>query len=91
MHDRVERENIHVNIWAPPGSPYLTDELLIQADRLWQEAEAAVAEEPEILGRVRLSRMSVDYAILERALRQAQYFHHDLTLDDLLCAPSNRT
>ncbi len=72
LHDRVEKENIHVNIWAGPESPHLTDPLLIAADKLWQQAEAAVAAEPEVLARVKLSRMSVDYAILERARLQAQ-------------------
>jgi len=71
IHDRVERENIHVNIWAGPESPHLTDELLIAADKLWQQAEAAVAAEPDVLRRVKLSRMSVDYAILERVRLQA--------------------
>ena len=47
------------------------DELLIRADQLWQQAEACVADDPEVLRRVKLSRMSVDYAILERARLQA--------------------
>lgn len=71
LHDRVEQENIHVNIWAPPDSPHLTDELLQQADQLWQQAEELVADQPEVLRRVKISRMSVDYAILERARLQA--------------------
>jgi hypothetical protein len=70
IHDHVEKNNIHVNIWAHVDSPHLTDSLLQEADRLWEEAERLVAAEPEILRRVRLSRMSVDYAIVERA-RQA--------------------
>ncbi len=70
LHDRVEKENIHVNIWAEPESPHLTDELLIAADKFWQQAEAAVSEKPDVLRRVKLSRMSVDYAIVERARRQ---------------------
>jgi hypothetical protein len=69
LHDRVEKENIHLNIWTPPESSHLTDELLTQADALWQEAEQAVAGEADVLRRVRLSRMSVDYAIVERAQR----------------------
>ena len=67
LHDRVEQENIHVNIWVPPSHPHLTDELLVEADKLWQQAEHAVADQPEVLRRVKLSRMSVDYAIVERA------------------------
>ena len=66
IHDRVERENIHVNIWVPPGHAHLTDELLVQADRLWQQAEQVAAGDAEVLKRVKLSRMSVDYAIVER-------------------------
>jgi hypothetical protein len=67
LHDRVERENIHVNIWVPPTHPHLTDDLLAKADALWQKAEDSVADDADVLRRVRISRMSVDYAILERA------------------------
>jgi hypothetical protein len=72
LHDRVDREHIHVDIWAKNDSPHLTDELLTKADQLWQEAEGLVMQEPELLERVRLSRMSIDYAIVERARLQAQ-------------------
>ena len=72
LHKRVEREKIHVNIWAQPDSPHLTDELLIKANELWQEAEDLTSSSPIILRRVKLSRMSVDYAIVERARLQAQ-------------------
>ncbi|MFH1268906.1 MAG: DUF4838 domain-containing protein [Planctomycetota bacterium] len=71
LHNRVEKENIHVNIWVPPSHPHLTDELLVEADKLWQQAEDVVAGDPEVLRRVKLSRMSVDYAIVERARAQA--------------------
>jgi len=66
LHDRVEEENIHMGIWIGPDYAHLTDELLAAADELWGRAEAAVADEPEVLKRVRISRMSVDYAICER-------------------------
>jgi hypothetical protein len=72
LHNRPEQENIHVNIWAGPASPHLTNELLAAADKLWQQAEAQVADQPELLRRVQLSRLSVDYAILERARLEAQ-------------------
>jgi len=67
LHDRVEKENIHCSIWIPPTHPHLTDELLVQADQLWQSAEEAVKDDPTLLKRVKIGRMSVDYAILERA------------------------
>ncbi len=71
LHERTEKENIHVNIWAGPESPHLTDELLIRSDKLWQQAERAAADDPDVLRRVKLSRMSVDYALLERVRLQA--------------------
>ncbi len=67
LHDRVEKENIHCSIWIPPTHNHLTDELLVEADQLWQAAEEAVKDDPTLLKRVRIGRMSVDYAILERA------------------------
>lgn len=66
LHDHVEQKNIHVVIWAPPTSPHLTDELLTEADRLWQEAERLAATDAAVLRRVQIGRMSVDYAIVER-------------------------
>ncbi len=67
LHDRADRENIHVHIWAPPSSPHLSTELLVAANALWQEAEKLAAGQPDVLRRVQISRMSVDYAIVERA------------------------
>ncbi|MBN1394832.1 MAG: DUF4838 domain-containing protein [Pirellulales bacterium] len=72
LHDHVARHNIHVNIWAKCDSPHLPDELLKRADVLWQRAEELVASDPETLHRVQLSRMSVDYAILERGRAEAR-------------------
>jgi hypothetical protein len=71
IHDKVARENIHVNIWAEPDSPHLTDEMLAEADKLWERAESTVSDDPMLLERVKRSRMSVDYAIVERARRRA--------------------
>ncbi len=70
LHDRVEREHIHVGIYVNTDYPHLTDELLTKADALWQEAQRAAAGDPAVLRCVKLSRMSVDYAIVERARLQ---------------------
>jgi hypothetical protein len=67
LHERVERENIHVHIYDPPTKPYLDYKLLREANGLWEEAEKLAATDPDVLPRVRLSRMSVDYAVMERA------------------------
>jgi hypothetical protein len=67
IHDRVEKENIHVQIWAQPNSPHLANPVLPQANALWEEAEKLAAGDADVLRRVKLSRMSVDFAIVERA------------------------
>jgi hypothetical protein len=72
MHDHAEQKNLHVQLWTPPTSPHISDDILTKADAKWQEAEGLVAGEPELLDRVKRSRMSVDFAILERARLQAQ-------------------
>ena len=96
LHDHMEQENIHVNIWATPDQSlsfwqepaawtafyktsdvipdksHLSDDLLTRSSQLWQQAEDSVADQPELLDRVQVSRMSVDYAILERARLQAR-------------------
>ncbi len=72
IHDYVERKHIHVRIFTNCDSPHLTDDLLTKANQHWQEAENCVAGEPEVLRRVKLSRMSPDYAIVERARLQMQ-------------------
>jgi hypothetical protein len=71
LHDKVEREKIHVVIWAPPAAAHLGGDLLPKADALWSRAEAAVADQPDLLRRVRIGRMSVDFAIVERARAEA--------------------
>jgi hypothetical protein len=67
LHDYAEKKNIHVEIWAPPQSPHLTESLLAEADKLWERAETLVADNPNLLRRVKTSRLSVDFAICERA------------------------
>ena len=71
LHDKVESENIHIKVHTKectaPYLPYLTSGLLTNADEIWQKAELLVADNPDVLRRVKLSRMSVDYAIVERA------------------------
>ncbi len=71
LHDRVAKENIHIVCWCAIESPHLTNELLTKANQLWQQAESLVSDQPEVMRRVKLSRMSVDYAILERGRLQS--------------------
>ena len=69
LRDKVVRENIHVHIWEGPNARYLSDDLLEASDKLWDEAEAAVADDAATLGRVNVARLSLDWALLERTKR----------------------
>jgi hypothetical protein len=73
LHDYAEQKHIHVRVFSGLDSRHVTDDLLTNANQHWQEAERLAARQPEVLRRVKLSRMSVDYAILERARLQAQH------------------
>ncbi len=66
LHDHVERDDIHMDIWIGPDYPVLNDRIMKKAERLWDKAEAAVAYEPVTLERVKIARLSVDYAAIER-------------------------
>jgi hypothetical protein len=72
LDSHVNAHQFHVGIYTNPDAPFLTDELLTKADALWQQAEELAAGQPDVLRRVKLSRMSPDYAIVERARLQAQ-------------------
>jgi len=72
LANQVNAKQFHVVIYTNPDAPFLTDELLVTANALWQQAEDQAAGEPDALRRVKLSRMSPDYAIVERARLQAQ-------------------
>jgi hypothetical protein len=70
IHDYVERKNIHVRIYERVDYDHLTDDLLLRANALWQNAEEMAADDAAVLHRVKVGRLSVDYAILERARPQ---------------------
>ena len=74
LHDKVERENIHLHISEQPDAPYLTDEILAVSEKLWDEAEAAVAGQAEILEQVRIARLSLDWIVLERSKEHSPVF-----------------
>lgn len=71
LHDKVERENLHVGIWATPEAVYLTPDLMAFADQCFDEAEKAVAADPAILQRVQIARMSTDYVQIEHTRHDA--------------------
>ena len=66
IHNRVEAENIHMDIWIGPQHELLDHGVLELADHIWDVAESRVADQPDVLERVRAARLSVDFAIIER-------------------------
>ena len=62
LHDKVEKENIHMHLYTNPAMGYLPDEVMAKANALFDEAEAAVKNDPEMLERVRVARMPLVYA-----------------------------
>jgi hypothetical protein len=71
LREHIDHENAHMGCFADTNSPHLSNELLTKANALWQQAETLAAGDKGVLQRVRLSRLSVDYPILERARLQA--------------------
>ncbi|MGI6459422.1 MAG: DUF4838 domain-containing protein [Candidatus Hydrogenedentales bacterium] len=66
LHDKVEDDNIHCDIWIGPWeAPFLTDEVMAKGEILWNRAETVVADDPEVLERVKLARLCHDYSWLE--------------------------
>ena len=75
-HDYAQQKPVHVGIYVPPTYGHLPIALLGKADRLWGDAESRTQQLPDTLDRVRRSRMSVDYAIVEQgraAMKTAEW------------------
>jgi len=62
VYEKAKGFYLPCGLGEPP--PYLNFQTLAAAERLWQQAEKAVAKEPELLERVRLSHLSVRHAWL---------------------------
>lgn len=62
LQAKVDSDNIHMHLYTNPGQGYLTDDLVNQAMALFDQAEAAVQGDPELLERVRVARMPLIYA-----------------------------
>ena len=66
MHDACEESGHYLACFSPNTAPFLNLETLTEAGRLFDEAEAAVADEPEVLDRVRLARQPIEYVWVTR-------------------------
>lgn len=78
-HDALIKSGKGLNIYGYPYdglTSYLTPELIKEYTSLFDQAEAAVADEPETLERVKNARLPLEYAILEISMRNV---NEDLT------------
>ncbi|MFA6243518.1 MAG: DUF4838 domain-containing protein, partial [Candidatus Hydrogenedentales bacterium] len=62
INDKVEKDNVHIHLYVNPAQGHFPDDILAKADALFNEAEAAVAQDPELLERVKVARMPLTYA-----------------------------
>lgn len=62
LQAKVDADHIHMHLYTNPAQGYLTDEILAQAMALFDQAEAAVRDDPELVERVRVARMPPTYA-----------------------------
>ena len=61
LHDSVEKTHTYLAIWVPPTSAYLSFEVMSQAEKLFNDAEAAVKDDPVLLNRVQVARLPLRY------------------------------
>jgi hypothetical protein len=64
IHNDVVKRNIHTYIWDGPNAPYLNPENIAQANQLFDQAEKAVANDPDALLRVKTARLPISYVML---------------------------
>jgi hypothetical protein len=64
IHKKTRDDNIHIYIWTQPTEAYLTPEILSRAEELFDEAERRVAGQPELLERIEIARLSLQYVKL---------------------------
>jgi hypothetical protein len=63
LHRQVIEKGFHAHIYDPPTAPYLNDELLEEAEGLFDEAER-LAENDEVRFRVQVARLPIWYVKL---------------------------
>ena len=64
MHDASKGHNL--TCYSSTDSPFLRFKTLAEAEKLWQQAEAAAAKSPEFLERVRIGHLAMRYVWLSR-------------------------
>lgn len=64
--DNSNNSAVRVYMYDQPSAAYLTAEIVNRADELFDQAEAAVADEPLVLLRVRKERLAIEYVKISR-------------------------
>jgi hypothetical protein len=67
LHDKVRDGKLHVFHWDPVDAAFLSPEILAAGERLFDEAEK-LADNPEVLVRVRRARLSLEYVNVIRKI-----------------------
>jgi len=62
LQAKVDDEGIHMHLYTNPAQGYLTDDVVADGEAWFDDAEAAVAGDPELLDRVQVARMPLLYA-----------------------------
>jgi len=70
MHNKVRTERIHGYIWEGPDAAFLSDDVMAKSDQLFDEAER-IADGPEVLGRVKHARLSLEFVKVARQANKA--------------------
>ncbi len=69
LHEGIRASGCHLRIFQGPDRPYLAPEFITQAQLLFDEAER-LADEDQVLRRVRIARLPVQYVMLVRPTRR---------------------
>lgn len=84
MRDASRGHNL--TCYSGTDAPFLSLKNLIAAEKLWQEAEEAVRDDPDLLARVRLARLPLRYVWLSRW----KVLRNDLSDDQTWPLPNSR-
>ena len=71
LHHKVLAEDIHGGIFQRADAPFLTPEIMAEGERLFDEAER-VADDPEVLERVKHARLGIEYVKVRREVTKAE-------------------
>jgi hypothetical protein len=66
IHGKARMDGIHFRIYDPPTSPLFSDDVVSRAVALFDEAENAVKNKPDVLHRVQLARLPITYVRIAR-------------------------